>query len=176
MKKTDFYIFLDIDGVLFDIKYIKDQIDGGKLKKGKIIKRFDPKCINALNKLIYELEKSYNVVLVISSSWRRFMEETEEMLKINGLIYNNVLERTPISNNSSERALEILSYLSNKTKPYNLVIIDDSDFNYLNYFKSEQIIKTNIIDCSLNNFMVEDFLKRLNINKNEHDQTNELIN
>ena len=36
-------------------------MDSGKLKKGGLIGIFDPKCINALNKLIQQLENNYEV-------------------------------------------------------------------------------------------------------------------
>lgn len=43
MNKTKFFIILDIDGVLFDWKYLKQEMDSNNLKKGGLINNFSPK-------------------------------------------------------------------------------------------------------------------------------------
>ena len=69
MKK--FYLFLDIDGVLWDWAYLKKEIAEGRIKKGGIAGNFKPESINSLNYLIRRLSEKYDVKLVISSSWRK---------------------------------------------------------------------------------------------------------
>ena len=80
----NFYIFLDIDGVLYDWVFVKQQIAMKKQKKGGIIKTFNPESISALNMLIFELEKKYNVNLVISSTWRHDLGYAINVLYANG--------------------------------------------------------------------------------------------
>ena len=72
----NYYIFLDIDGVLWDWEYIK-YITINQTKHHKIIQDFNPKSINTLNHLINTMRKQkYNVTLVISSTWRNNMHFT----------------------------------------------------------------------------------------------------
>ena len=61
-----FYIFLDIDGVLYDWVFIKNEINQGRIKMGGLIRHFNPQSIYALNYLIDGLNKLYDVNLVIS--------------------------------------------------------------------------------------------------------------
>ena len=161
IQMKDFYIFLDIDGVLFDWKYLMKQMREGLTKNQ--YNYINPDCVNALNHLIKSLEKHFNVTLVISSTWRISMEKTEQTLKENNLDYNKKLEHTPITPNPHERGKEILTYLQSKPEPYDFVILDDETFDFDKYFDSSKIIKTNVSNNSLNNTMVKNFLNGLNI-------------
>lgn len=161
MNKTKFFIILDIDGVLFDWKYLKQEMDSNNLKKGGLINNFSPKSMSALNYLIESLEKYYDVTLVISSSWRHSMRKTENALKQNGLVYNKTLENTPLTSTPENRGEEILCYLSTKNRPYDYVIIDDEMFDYHKHFDKNKIIKTHIYKGSLDINMVNKFLKQL---------------
>lgn len=157
----NFYIFLDIDGVLYDWDYIIAETDAGKREKGGLILEFKPESVFALNLLINELQKCYNVGLVISSSWRSNLPFTIQTLKNNGLIYNEKIDRTPIYD-PSKRGEQILDYLADKSN-YDFVIIDDESFDYKKFFEKEKIIKCEAFHSALSIKMVKDFLSKLNI-------------
>lgn len=152
----NFYIFLDIDGVMYDWNYLINN----NIKNAGIIKTFNPESVKALNYLIEKLSFNYNVSLVISSTWRKDMGETVRTLIKNGLKTNlRKIFNTPITYHPNFRGLEILQFLENKKDNHNFVIIDDEMFDYLKHFKKEKIIKTDIFKGSLNMEMVENFLK-----------------
>lgn len=161
--KDKFFIFLDIDGVLYDWNFI---IKNGEKKSG-IIKKFNPKSIDALNFLIEKLSNTFYVEIVITSTWRINMQKTIETLLNNGLNKKIKINNTEISNNPQNRGIEILNFLKNNICK-DFVIIDDEMFDYDKYFKNSQIIKTNIFNLSLNKEMVVKFL-------NHFDETNSPI-
>ena len=68
--RENFYLFLDVDGVLWDWKWRIEMIKEGKIKKGGLITNFNPKSVHALNTLIEYLNENYNCKIVISSTWR----------------------------------------------------------------------------------------------------------
>ena len=170
MNKS-FYIFLDIDGVLNDWEFFKKEIASGAMKKGTIFEHFKPESINALNNLIKTLSKQFNVILVISSSWRRNLLKTETLLRKNGLKYDGVISATPITQTPEKRGLEILQFLKGKQN-YDFVIIDDDSFDYAELFNSNKIIKTDVHLSALSMNMVDNYLK--NILKLES-QNNEIM-
>ena len=120
---SSFYIFLDIDGVLYDWDYIIAETNAGLRKRGEFIKKFKPESMQAINMLIEELNKDYEVGLVISSTWRSNMPFTIQTLQDNGLEYDKPIERTPIYD-PAKRGEQILDYLADK-KDYDFVIIDE---------------------------------------------------
>lgn len=160
--KDKFYIFLDIDGVLYDWNFI---IKNGDKKSGTI-KNFNPKSIEALNFLIEKLQYTYNVEIVITSTWRINMQKTIEILLNNGLNKTIKINSTEISNYPQNRELEILNYLQNNSCK-NFVIIDDEMFDFDKYFNKNHIIKTNIFNLSLNKEMVLKYLKNLDNIENQ---------
>lgn len=163
----NFYIFLDIDGVMYDWDYIIAEVNAGRMKKGELIHRFKPESIKALNLLIKELEQNYNVCLVISSTWRENLLFTIKTLKDNGLKYEKEIEMTPIYD-PVKRGEQILDYLENK-EDFDFVIIDDEMFDFKKFFKSENIIKCEMFHSALNTTMVKEFL--CNLIKNKEDKT-----
>ena len=62
-QKDNFYVFLDFDGVLYDIEYLIMN----KIKKNEKLFRYAPDSIETLNKLFSQLSTKYNPHLVISS-------------------------------------------------------------------------------------------------------------
>ena len=82
--KENFYIFIDVDGVLWDWPYIKRLTHLGLREMGGLIENFNPKSIAALNYLIYKLSKVYNVDLVISSTRRDKMRKLLSLLHKEG--------------------------------------------------------------------------------------------
>lgn len=162
MKKT-FYIFLDIDGVLYDWDYIINEVNSGRMKRGSCFKKFKPESIKALNYLIKMLGLQYDVKLVISSTWRSDLSGTIQTLKKNGLEYNNLIERTPFIE-PSKRGEEILWFLKDKEN-YKFVIIDDEQFDFSIYFKKSSIIKTEMFHDALSVLHVRKFLDNYNYNQ-----------
>ena len=156
-KKENFYVFLDIDGVLWDWEWRKSQIEKGS-KKEFFWEQFNPESMSALNHLLRTLGKKYNCFLVISSTWRQDMNITNKLLRLNGLKFDKPLLATPISSDPSRRGEEILRFFgTNRTQ--NFVIIDDESFDFHKYFSSDKIIKTNIFSHSLNRQDVSKYLK-----------------
>ncbi|MFW6008815.1 MAG: HAD domain-containing protein [archaeon] len=165
MNKKDFYIFLDIDGVLWDWPFLKKGIKNGSIKRGGIVKDLNKNCIFALNKLISNLNKKYNTHLVISSSWRLNMTHTIKTLYDHGLKYNGFIDRTKFLK-SRIRGLEIKQYLNNKVNKRNYVVIDDETSDIYPFIPKEKVIKTNLYQ-SLNNNHIKKYLKILNKNNIE---------
>lgn len=159
----EFYIFLDIDGVLWDWPYLKKGMNEGRIKRGGIIEDLKPESIEALNYLIEKLSIKYDVKLVISSSWRFNMERTLEIIKKAGLNYNKPIDRTII--NFQNRGIQIKEYLKDKVN-YDYVIIDDEDFDFNEHFQKEKIIKTDVMKGALSIKLVDNFLNNNNIIKN----------
>ena len=154
--REKFYVFLDIDGVMYDWEFLKSQ----GIKSFGRIKTFNPDSVQALNYLLETLNQNHDTELVISSTWRRDMLDTVKTLKDNGVKMN--LRRvfsTPIFNESKTRGKEILSYLSNRQDNQNYVIIDDEVSDIAPHFDSSKIIQTNIFTSSLKKSMVDKFLK-----------------
>ena len=159
----EFYIFLDIDGVLWDWPYLKKGMNEGRIKRGGIIEDLKPESIEALNYLIEKLSIKYDVKLIISSSWRFNMERTLEIIKKAGLNYNKPIDRTII--NFQRRGIQIKEYLKDKVN-YDYVIIDDEDFDFNEHFQKEKIIKTDVMKGALSIKLVDNFLNNNNIIKN----------
>lgn len=158
--KKHFYIFLDVDGVLYDWEFIRGQIRAGKIKKGGKISAFKPESIEALNYLIREKSKDNEVHIVISSTWRHYMETIIERLKEHGLDYNGEFSRTPISGDPKKRSYEIKEYLRGKTN-FDYVIIDDEILDFNEQFDSSKIIKTELYERALDQELVTTYLNKV---------------
>lgn len=141
--KEKFYIFLDIDGVLWDWNYRMREINKKEKKHSKIISNFNPESVNALNYLISKINKNYDCYIVISSTWRSNMPFTENMLKSSGLKYDKPFLSTPISNEPIKRGEKEIFPMTKKLNG-NYLIIDDEYFDFEKIFPKEKIIKTNI--------------------------------
>lgn len=166
-NRDKFYIFLDIDGVMFDWNYIKSNYSQDEIHG--TIKHFDPQSVNALNSMINCLRDEYRVQLVISSTWKYNMHETLNVLSQNGVMLDlcDNVSSTEISENPNLRELEVLQYLDEDYLKGNYAIIDDEDFNYLKFFDNKKIIKTNIVNGDLNQRDVDCFLEENNLLKFE---------
>ena len=143
--KPKFYIFLDIDGVMYDWNVIKSN----NISFSGVIDKFSEQSVNALNYLTKQLTIDYIPVIVISSTWRHDMYRTIKTLKSNGVNLDlKNIRSTPITNTPDKRGEEILSFLSAVKDKQNFVIIDDEMFDYEKHFTKDKIIKTNINnDC-----------------------------
>jgi hypothetical protein len=127
-------IFLDIDGVLNSAQYYKT-VDSRK----KDWKRFDPKVVTLLIKLIEE----FNAKIVISSTWRfGAISQLNDELKKSGLKkYLHKNWKTP-QIYPSHRGTEIKMWLEKHSGVLNYLIFDD-DVNILDD-QMEHYVKTNI--------------------------------
>ena len=165
--KENFYVFLDIDGVLWDWDYLISN----NIKTTGTIKTFNPESVKSLNFLLTKLKDNFNPILVISSTWRNDMFETIKVLKENEVELNlKNLSKTPISKTPELRGLEILKYLDSQENKENFVIIDDEMFDFKNHFKENRIIKTDIFKAGLNIKQVKTFLTKNNIIFQENNQ------
>lgn len=160
MKK--FFIFLDIDGVMYDWDYIKSEVDGGN-SEARSLKKFKPESIDALNLLMDTLRQTHKVQLVISSTWR---DNAIIPLYRNGAHLKGAIHSTPRSYNPEFRALEIISYLEKwhlNEGDYDFVVIDDEYFDFKKYFIDDQIIKTEMFHNALSIKQVQEFLAKKNL-------------
>lgn len=164
MLKENFYLFLDIDGVLYDITWIKKEFDSGNISV-RDLHTFKPESVSALNFLISKLQEKFNVDLVICSTWRINMKDTVCTLYKNGLKNFKEIHSTGFSFNEADREEEIFKYLQDKPNNQNIVIIDDESFNYKKYFPQSKIIKPSIYSNSLSFQMVNEFLINNQINE-----------
>jgi len=162
----NFYVFLDIDGVMYDWDYIISETNAGRMKRGEFLRKFKPESVEALNLLIKGLEKHYNVSLVITSTWRSNLPFTVKTLKENGLVYDKEISRTPIYD-PAKRGEQINDYLSDK-RDYNFVIIDDEMFEFEKFFSKDKIIKCEMFHSALSVPMVQEFLN-VTIKNNEEE-------
>ena len=156
-----FFIFLDIDGVMYDWDYIVKEVDSGKTEL-RDLKHYKPESVQALNYLMEELRKDHRVKLVISSTMRRQLADITRILYNNGVKLKGAVDATLVSNHQEFRALEIISYLETRTfdnEDYGLVVIDDEYFDFKKYFTQDQIIKTEMFHSALSMDMVKNFLK-----------------
>ena len=145
-NKKRFFIFLDIDGVMYDLKYFKQRMVTKYIKRETPLTKFKPESVEALNYLIKKLSNDYSVHLVISSSWRHNFSYIINTLLNNGVNLPYEVDRTCCSKNRFNRAKHIFEYLKEKelsSKSDCFVIIDDERFNFNKYFNKSVIIKTN---------------------------------
>lgn len=161
--KPSFYVFLDIDGVLWDWKFIKQS----RVKKGGKIITFNPESIEAVNYLLENLSLNFDPRLVISSTWRRNMDLTKRVLYASGLtIGEDKIYSTEILPLFKARELEVARFLKSVNEKKNYLIIDD-DYDFAKIFNENRVIKTNIYDGCLQKSMIDDFLNYLNRNFEE---------
>lgn len=158
----DFYIFLDIDGVLNNYDWIKkfsdDSLPPSALKDKD--KYLDPRCIKVLNDFMTTLKsKGFNPTIVISSAWRIDLQGTIWRLLKNGLNKPHSFSKTG-NDKDRHRGKEIYEHVTSLFLNENeFVIIDDEVFNIKEYFKDKNIIKTTgIFEFGLTQENVDNFL------------------
>jgi len=158
--KENYYVFLDIDGTMWDIKYVLYSLYFGSYS---YLRQPNIQSVDALNLLIKELSKSYNVQIVISSVLRKFCKRDIKLMKEFGLKYNGNIQITPLF--CSSRNIAIKKYLLTKENNNNYLIIDDNPFVTLSK-KHTNVIKTNFLNGSLSVQNVQDFLAKINVTAN----------
>ena len=153
-EKPDFYVFLDFDGVLYDLKSLGDNLPSFKdlFSEDKKLSLYSSDSIETINRLFDHLKTKYDVHLVISSFWRFFKTPLLiKWLESNGLDTTGItVDKTRITAHPHKRGLEIKEFLQRHNNCNNLVILDDSyRENYLKHFLPQQIVTTNIFNDRL---------------------------
>ena len=147
--KEDYYIFLDFDGVLNDIKSIPALYKlGGIFVNKKDTKVFSQDSIHALNSLISTLSHRYNPIIVLTTFWRHDMEKAKSILFANGLQFDGEIDSIPFLSYKSRLSL-IVDYIRNYDSKDNYLIIDDIP-SITKYILEKNLIKTNILSGALN--------------------------
>lgn len=177
--RKNFYVFLDIDGVLWDWPFIKEEVAKGNLEKGCLEKQdgifaFKPESVSALKTLLEILMETYDVNLVISSSWRSDMAQTINTLIKYDLFNVKKIEATRLTTHRI-RGLEIKEYLKDKPDNDNYCIIDDEISDIISFVKKDSVIKTSLFDGALNIDQVKVHLEKLGLSKNENKMQEDLI-
>lgn len=156
--KENFYVFLDIDGVLWDWQWRISQMKLGNVKNAYSINIFNPESIEALNTLMDYLDKNYNCELVLSSSWRRAFGFAIKNLNANGVHLPDSVSRTSIDNLTLNRGKRIEMYLKGKDEKGNFLILDDQKRDFKKYFTEGSIIRTNIYTQSLTMAQIQNWI------------------
>ena len=164
-KKHKFYIFLDIDGVMWDWNYLK-QVE----TKSNTIVRADsvlnPKSVQALNALIHTLDQGFDTRLVVSSSWRNVKAKRDNnyLLYDYGLEYKKPIDHTILRDEMDRpytRGQEIQDYLDKhmiSAMHGDYVIIDDEMDTLKPYQNAGKVIETSM-SKGLNMEHIRDFLR-----------------
>lgn len=145
-KMKQFYIFLDIDGVLNNMTYWDECFKRHNVKGIMSMHcfPFDPKCLNNLMKLNQEIQKqNYKVKIILSSTWRLNRVDTE-IVNSRLAEYGMRIFANTIRLNSGNRGLEIKNFLENEKygKAENFLILDDEIRDIANEFEDNHIIHT----------------------------------
>jgi len=153
--KEKFYVFLDIDGVLWDWDVL-DEMGQSTSPNGSCIDLFCKSSVEALQFLCDELQKQYEIDLVITSSGWDKLNELVPLLHRHGFAFPKETHTTRFIDR--KRTLEIQDYLQDKKNAQNYVIVDDETIDIKEHFNCEQIITTNIFHNCLKKSQVETFL------------------
>lgn len=120
-NKQTLYVFVDVDGVL-------NNISAFKLNK-KTIYVLSHENLVVYQWFIDELRKNYNVVLILSSTWRMYKTGLNKIAKLSKK-YNALKFDRQTPNSHKHRDIEILEYCNNHNINYDeILIIDDALIN-----------------------------------------------
>lgn len=136
------YIFLDVDGVLNNEKYVvKCYEHNGHHAMHMNHAPFDPKCLNNLMKLVRYIEqKGYTVKIILSSTWR-LHEIDYEIVNARIAEYGLTLKgKTDYIH--SERGIEINKYLEDNPNYLYYLILDDDIFDIKPYHDKKYAVTT----------------------------------
>lgn len=188
ITKPKFYIFLDIDGTLWDYYTLSTS--------SSYFYDPNPKAMYALHTLINSLRQKFEPDLVISSTRRIRWEKCKDYLyKEAGLHFDEaLLHRTQVDNLDRPRGMKIAEYMLadqgksinsnffinfpiealrakkvNKQMTGRYVVIDDNIEPLKSYIPKQNLIKTNIYRQSLSIEMVSDFLENFGLDVVDED-------
>jgi hypothetical protein len=127
--KMQIALFLDFDGVLHHYFPLQDKSDEEN-------QRFY--YLSNFESLIREIKEDLDIVIVISSSWRktRALDELKSLFSVD--IQSLIVDKTPVINEES-RELEVTTWINQNNFTGSYLILDDCDF----FFKD----KSNLIHC-----------------------------
>lgn len=186
--KKPFYVFLEVDGVLFDTK--SNFHYHGPYYLDVIEPFLKPSSIDACNNLLKSLETEYNTKLVIISRRRCSMSKCISYIKHYGLKYDkpifstkfipgargkkiiDFMQNDGINNIDKIPSLnDFINYIFSKSetdeKFKNYVVINPTKHKIRFQIPNSHIIKTNPINNSLNQEQVDKFLKSINISTSQ---------
>lgn len=139
-RKKILYLFLDVDGVLNNEKYIVKCYEKHHKPMHMNHVPFNPTCLSNLMVLIQSLGTlNYDVKIILSSTWRLdniSYEIVNARLAEYGL---KITDCTPYIDGN--RGIEIKKFLSDKLYD-ELLILDDDDFDIKPYYPNN-LVKTN---------------------------------
>lgn len=153
MNNNNFYIFLDIDGVLTNWNYALS-LNNKKEIANIMSEGVCENNINALNHLIEIISNYYTPIIVITSI-RRILDYDTLIFTLRNcnLKYNNEFYKTEIDHNRN-RTIEIKKYISKNNINDNYIIIDDELLE--NDFPNK-CIKTDIFNYGLTKELIDDY-------------------
>ena len=178
--REQYFVFLDIDGTLVDLKY-------GHYARGPFF-RFgensvlNPESIEALNFLLDSLEQKYDTRLVITSGRRKDLSACVRSLYENGLKYDRAITCTPLS--EGRRGQKIVDFMMTSSMPrfpkaqkmvdfilrryadhgYKNYVVLENDISKIRYeIPPERRIVTNAKSRALQPYQVEKYLKTNNL-------------
>lgn len=126
-------IFLDIDGVLGNRKSQNAAFNHKIYPPGNaFLHAVDPDCVQRLRKLV----EATGASIVISSTWRRFMDEVQRAFDWCNWSDVPIIGRTGVMNS---RGQEIAEWLKHNPEVTQYVILDDDSFDI---FQKTKLIKT----------------------------------
>lgn len=156
-NREDFFIFLDIDGVLNSEEWVLSFPKGTFF----LIDDIDPKLVKNLQYLMDEINKEHRVVICVSSSWRSQMAKVGYVLGRAGLEYNEMWYKT--EHTFGDRGREILDFIdkmkSRGEKMNKYLVIDDESQDIVNYIPEDFFLKTHY-KTGLTREIVEQWLSK----------------
>lgn len=176
--KDLYYVFLDIDGVLWDYRQLYFKY--GPFFRGQTDPELKPESIKAVNFLLETLENDFDTRLVITSGRRQNMPKCLDYLFKNGLKYNKTIFSTPYTPGSRGdkivrfmkfdgvettyptlgNAVQKLLYNFKNNDYKNYVVIDDNKKKIAGEIPPARRIVTDINKESLTLKQVQSYLKR----------------
>lgn len=138
----NFYVFLDIDGVLNTASWFK-KVNKLGLESLGYSKHFSPQNVQELQYFLDQLkELKLEPNIVISSTHRiNGLQRIADDLNKNGLNYNLPYASTNTLHNQV-RGMQIADYINENKSNKNFVVIDDETVDITGHIPQEHILKT----------------------------------
>lgn len=166
--KEKFYVFLDIDGTLWDWDTLR--------KNQKKIIVLNEESVESLKVLLESIKRKFDLDLVITSRRRCYWDDCLCFLELNGFDVRSYFpNKTQLERTETPRGVKIAEYLRGdglirgpfqkfvarrilSAKKNNFVVLDDDLRPLENYVPKENIIWTDSRHRALDHEMVESFL------------------
>lgn len=160
----NFYIFLDIDGVMWDFKTLRQEKKS--LIRTLINGAVSEQSLDALHYLINILKQNYNPVLVISSERRRDLAKVKKLLREDWL--NCEFDTTGLQKFKTRGQL-VKEYLQVVQEEVNFLIMDDFIGTYKNHFDMKKVLKTSLLGGALSRERINKHLGLMNCDKEDYE-------